>query len=176
MRKRQPSVGNQDSPKGDKECSKCSHIPGGECRTLVDGETSSKVGASSRSKRPAGRLGKDILLGGLMTEAARYPRGNRAACSLGLQSRSPTSARILRLCQSRALIHINGRSAVAEKHQSTAKLHRCLSDMALAAAGCISPAGLFRAIVAGSAVISDYSWANGFCTKSGPISSTGLSS
>jgi hypothetical protein len=58
------------------------------------------------------RYPKDILLGGLMTEAARYPRGNRAACSLGPQSRSPTSAPILQLCQSRALIR--GGSAVAE--------------------------------------------------------------
>src|SRR6516162_3631134 len=119
MRKRQPSGGNQDSPTGDKECSNCSLFQEVNAAPWSMARPARRVGASSRSKRPAGLLGKDILLGGLMTEAARYPRGNRAACSLGPQSRSPTSARILRLCQSRALIHINGRSAVAEKHQST---------------------------------------------------------
>ena len=49
-------------------------------------------------------------------EAARYPRGNRAACSLGPRSRSPPSVRILHLRHGPALIRING-GAVAKKHQ-----------------------------------------------------------
>ena len=63
-------------------------------------------------------------------EAARYPRGNRAACSLGPQSRSPTSVRILRLRRPPALIRINRRT-VAEKHQSTGNSDCWCSDIAL---------------------------------------------
>ena len=66
-----------------------------------------------------------------LNEAARYPRGNRAACSLGPRSRSPTSVRILRLRRVPALIRING-CAVAQKHHSTGNCHCSGSDIALA--------------------------------------------
>jgi len=66
---------------------------------------------------------------GILSESVRYPRGNRAACSLGPRSRSLTSVRILRLRRASALIRING-GAVAQKHQSTGNSHRGLSDIA----------------------------------------------
>ena len=74
-----------------------------------------------------GRLSASIII--FFYEAARHPRVNHAARSLGPQSRSPTSLRIFRLQRIPALIRIN-RGAVAEKHHPTRNCHCSGSDIA----------------------------------------------
>jgi hypothetical protein len=115
---KQPSVAYQDSPKGDQKCSNCSLFQEPMPVRLSTAISARRAGADSGSKRLAEGRPKILYFIHHPNGAARYPRGNRAACSPKPRSRLSTSIKSSRPRLRPALIFIN-RSAVAKKHQST---------------------------------------------------------